>query len=59
MLIWVSGQFVFAVSSTFITRVRSQLQPDSGDKTAALLRVLIYKIADNAFGNDIPTLPIG
>ena len=33
------------------------LQPDSGDETAALLRVLIYKIDNTTFGNDVPTLP--
>lgn len=36
VLIRFSGQFVFAVSSTFITRVRSQLRPDLGDETVAL-----------------------
>ena len=28
-----------------------------GDETAALLRVLIYKIDNTTFGNDAPTLP--
>jgi hypothetical protein len=37
--------------------VDSKLQPDSGDETAALLRVLIYKIDNTTFGDDIPTLP--
>ena len=46
-----------AVASAFIILVDSQLQPDSGDKTAALLRVLIYKIDDTTFGNDVPALP--
>ena len=46
-----------AVTSAFIIEVDSQLQPDPGDETAALLRVLIYKIDNTTFGNDIPTLP--
>ena len=33
------------------------MQPDPGDETAALLRVLIYKIDNTTFGNDTPTLP--
>ena len=33
-----------AVTSAFILDVQSQLQPDTGDETAALLRVLTYKI---------------
>ena len=32
------------VTSAFIVEVDSQLHPDSGEETAALLRVLIYKI---------------
>ena len=46
-----------AVTSAFIIEVNSQLQPDSGDETAALLRVLIYEINNTAFGDNIPTLP--
>ena len=46
-----------AVTSAFILDVQSQLQPDTGEETAALLRVLIYKIDNTAFGNDPPTLP--
>ena len=46
-----------AVTSAFILDVQSQLQPDTGDETAALLRVLIYKIDNTTFGNDTPTLP--
>ena len=42
-----------AVTSAFILDVQSQLQPDTGDETVALLRVLI----DTTFGNDAPTLP--
>ncbi|KAF9778946.1 hypothetical protein BJ322DRAFT_980410, partial [Thelephora terrestris] len=46
-----------AVTSAFITQVQPQLQPDSGDDTAALLRVLLYKIDNTTFGNDVPSLP--
>ena len=46
-----------AVTSAFIIDIQSQLQPDTGEETAALLRLLIYKIDDTAFGNDVPTLP--
>ena len=46
-----------AVTSAFILDVQSQLQPDTGEEIAALLRVLIYKIDNTAFGNDPPTLP--
>ena len=46
-----------AVASAFIIQVSSQLQPDPNDQTAALLRVLIYKIDNTTFGNDVPALP--
>ena len=46
-----------AVASAFIIDVGSQLQPDPNDQTVALLRVLIYKIDNTTFGNDVPTLP--
>ena len=46
-----------AVTSAFIIEVNSQLQPDPNDETAALLRVLIYKIDNTTFGNEVPTLP--
>ena len=46
-----------AVASAFIILVDPQLKPDSGDETAALLRILIYKIDNTTFGNDVPTLP--
>ena len=46
-----------AVTSAFITQVQPALQPDSGDDTAALLRVLLYKIDNTTFGNVVPTLP--
>lgn len=45
------------VTSAFIVEVDSQLHPDSGEETAALLRVLIYKIDNTTFGNDVPSLP--
>jgi hypothetical protein len=46
-----------AVTSAFITQLQPQLQPDSGDETVALLRIIIYKIDNSTFGNDVPTLP--
>ena len=46
-----------AVTSAFIIEVQSHLQPDPNDETAALLRVLIYKIDNTTFGSDPPTLP--
>ena len=46
-----------AVTSAFIVQVDSQLQPDPGDETAALLRVLIYQNNHTAFGDNVPTLP--
>ena len=46
-----------AVTSAFVLDVQSQLQPDTGEETAALLRVLIDKIDNTTFGGDTPTLP--
>ena len=46
-----------AVTSAFIIQVQSQLQSDPNEETAALLRVLIYKIDNTTFGGDAPTLP--
>ena len=46
-----------AVTSAFIVDVNSRLQPDPNEETAALLRVLIYKIDATTFGNDVPTIP--
>ena len=46
-----------AVASAFIIEVNSELKPDPNDQTAALLRVLIYKIDNTTFGNGIPALP--
>ena len=46
-----------AVTSAFIIQIDSQLQPDPNDETAALLRVLIYKIDNTTFGNNPPALP--
>ena len=46
-----------AVTSAFINQVDSQLRPDSGDDTAALLRILLYKMDNTTFGNEVPTLP--
>ena len=45
------------MTSAFIIQVQPQLQPDPNEETAALLRVLIHKIDNTTFGNDIPTVP--
>ena len=45
------------MTSAFIIEVDPQLQPDSGDETVALLRLLIHKIDNTTFGNDVPTIP--
>ena len=46
------------MTSAFIIQVQPQLQPDPNDETAALLRVLIYKIDNTTFGGDAPTVPL-
>jgi hypothetical protein len=46
------------VTSAFIIEVNSQLQPDPNEETAALLRVLIYKIDNTTFGGDVPPIPL-
>ena len=45
------------MTSAFVIQVDSQLRPDPGNETAALLRVLIYKIDSTTFGDNVPTLP--
>ena len=45
-----------AVTAAFAVEVDSHLQPDPGDETVALLRLLIYKFDNTTFGNDVPTL---
>jgi len=45
------------VTSAFIIQVQPQLQSDPNEETAALLRVLIYKIDNTTFGNDVPLVP--
>ena len=46
-----------AVTSAFIIQVHPQLQPDPTDDTAALLRVILYKMDNTTFGGNIPPLP--
>jgi len=46
-----------AITTGFITQMDPQLHPDPNEETAALLRILIYKIDNAAFSGDIPTLP--
>ena len=45
------------VTSAFIISIQPQLQPDTGEETVALLRVLIYKTDNTTFGKDVPALP--
>ena len=45
------------MTSAFITQVQPELQPDPNEETAALLRVLIYKVDNTTFGGDVPALP--
>ena len=45
------------MASAFIIEVNSEFKPDPNDETAALLRVLLYKIDNTTFGNHVPPLP--
>ena len=56
---WLGSQagIFSAVTSAFAVEVDSWLQPDSNEETAALLRVLIYKVNNTTFGNEIPRTP--
>ena len=45
------------MTSAFIIEVNSQLQPDPNEETAALLRVLIHKVDNTTFGDDVPSIP--
>ena len=45
------------MASAFIIQVQPQLQKDPNEETAALLRVLIHKIDNTTFGDDVPALP--
>ena len=45
------------MASAFIIEVNSELKPDPNDETAALLRVLLYKIDNTTFGHTVPALP--
>ena len=45
------------MTSAFIIEVNSQLRSDPNEETAALLRVLIHKIDNTTFGDDVPTIP--
>ena len=45
------------MASAFIIEVNSELKPDPNGETAALLRVLLYKMDNTTFGKDVPPLP--
>ena len=45
------------MTSAFIIEVNSQLQPDPNEETAALLRVLIHKVDNTTFGDNVPSIP--
>ena len=48
---------VAAVTSTFIIYIQPQLQPDPNIETAGLLRVLLYKMDNTTFGDNVPEVP--
>ena len=43
--------------TTFIVYIQPQLQPDPGEETVALLRVILYNMNNTAFEGKVPTLP--
>lgn len=45
------------MTSAFSIYVHPQLKPDPNEETAALLRVLLYKLDNATFGGDVPTVP--
>ena len=45
------------VTSAFILYIQPQLRADPNEESAALLRVLIYKTDNTAFGGDVPEVP--
>ena len=45
------------MTSAFLIQVQPQLQPDTGEETTALLRVLIHKIDNTTPGDNVPTIP--
>ena len=45
------------MTSAFIIEVNSELKPDPNEETAALLRVLIYKMDNTTFGGSVPAIP--
>ena len=49
--------FFAIVISAFIISIQPQLQPDTGNETAALLRVLLYTIDNTTFAGNTPTIP--
>ena len=46
------------MTSAFIVDINQQLHSDPGEETTALLRVLIHKIDNTAFGGSTPTVPV-
>ncbi|KAF9645647.1 hypothetical protein BDM02DRAFT_480916 [Thelephora ganbajun] len=46
-----------AVTSAFIVDINQQLHSDPNEENSALLRVLIHKIDNTAFGGTVPTVP--
>ena len=45
------------MASAFILDVQPQLQQDPNEETAALLRVMIYKLDNTTFGGNVPPVP--
>jgi len=61
VLTWASGRSVlrrhWCLHYTGPPSAHPQLQPDSTDEAAALLRVTLYKLDNTTFCGDIPSLP--
>jgi len=57
VLTWSQAGLFSAVTTAFIIDVQPALRPNSIDETAALLRILIYKVDNTTFGDDTPAIP--
>jgi len=56
--IWGAQAGLFsAVTSGFIINVQDEITPDYNEETAALLRVMLYKMDNTTFGGQAPPLP--
>ena len=46
------------MSTAFVLYVHPELREDSGDDSASLLRILVYKTDSTTFGGSVPTIPL-